>query len=145
MQHKRLVVDANILIRAVFGSRVRELIAKASGEVAFYVAEANYQEACHYLAELSPRRGLADSVWRSSLETLMTAIQLVGNDELESVEVQAKARIGKRDERDWPALAAALLLQCPIWTEDQDFFGTGVPTWTTATISIFLELEDSAS
>ena len=30
MQHKRLVIDANILIRAVFGQRVRELIANAS-------------------------------------------------------------------------------------------------------------------
>lgn len=26
MQHKRLVIDANILIRAVFGNRGRELI-----------------------------------------------------------------------------------------------------------------------
>jgi len=44
MQHKRLVVDANILIRAVFGQRVRQLIADASEHVAFYVAEANYQK-----------------------------------------------------------------------------------------------------
>ena len=50
MQHKRLVIDANILIRAVFGQRVRLLIAETCGNVAFYVAEANYDEAEHYLA-----------------------------------------------------------------------------------------------
>lgn len=61
MQHKRLVMDANILIRAVFGTRVRHLIATATEEVAFYVAEANYQEATHYLSERAPRRGIPDT------------------------------------------------------------------------------------
>ena len=40
---------------------------------------------------------------------------------------------------NWPILAVALLLNCPIWTEDQDFFGVGVATWTTANIGLFLE------
>lgn len=139
MQHKRLVIDANILIRAVFGTRARDLIVTASEEVAFYVAEANYQEACHYLAELAPRRRIAEPVWKAALETLMSAVQLVGHEELEMVESEARTRIAQRDERDWPGLAAALLLQCPIWTEDQDFFGTGVPTWTTATVHLYLK------
>lgn len=139
MQHKRLVIDANILIRAVFGNRARDLIVTASEEVAFYVAEANYQEACHYLAELAPRRRIAEPVWKAALETLMSAVQLVGHEELEMVESEARTRIAQRDERDWPGLAAALLLQCPIWTEDQDFFGTGVPTWTTATVHLYLK------
>jgi hypothetical protein len=28
------------------------------------------------------------------------------------------------DSEDWPVLACALILDCPIWTEDRDFFGT---------------------
>ena len=138
MQHKRLVVDANILIRAIFGQRVRQLIADSSEHVAFYVAEANYLEAQRYLEQLAPKRHIPDEVWRASLETLMNAIQLIGEDELMLVKTEARARIGHRDERDWPGLAAALLMNCPIWTEDQDFFGTGVPTWTTATVEIYL-------
>jgi hypothetical protein len=67
MQHKRLVLDANILIRAVLGTRVRQLIADSSQDVAFYVAEANFDEAEHYLAELAPARGINESVWRASL------------------------------------------------------------------------------
>ncbi|MBK5292740.1 MAG: hypothetical protein JJE04_13815 [Acidobacteriia bacterium] len=36
----------------------------------------------------------------------------------------------QRDPEDWPILAAALALDCPIWKEDTDFFGCGVPTAT---------------
>jgi hypothetical protein len=32
----------------------------------------------------------------------------------------------------------ALLLDFPIWTEDQDFFGSGVATWTTDRVELFL-------
>ncbi|WP_226859844.1 PIN domain-containing protein, partial [Acidithiobacillus ferriphilus] len=47
---------------------------------------------------------------------------LIGQETLLPVEIAAKARIARRDERDWPAVAASLLLDCPIWTEDRDFF-----------------------
>ena len=49
----------------------------------------------------------------------MAAVQLVGPEEFAMVEGQARARITQRDERDWSGLAAALLLQCPIWTENR--------------------------
>jgi hypothetical protein len=44
----------------------------------------------------------------------------------------------KRDEDDWPVLAAALTFGCPIWTEDTDFFGCGVATWTTDRVELYL-------
>ena len=138
MQHRRLVVDANILIRAVLGSRVRGLIARYCDRVAFYVAEANYREAAKYLEELAPRRGLDEATWRASLETVMYAIQLVAQEEIRPAEARARARIGKRDANDWPAVAAALLFDCPVWTEDADFFGAGVATWTTDTVELYL-------
>ena len=37
----------------------------------------------------------------------MTAVQLVGQGELTLMEKEARARIALRDERDWPAVAAA--------------------------------------
>ena len=43
-----------------------------------------------------------------------------------------------RDLDDWPIVATALTLDCPIWTEDKDFFGSGMPTWTTDRIHLFL-------
>lgn len=50
----------------------------------------------------------------------------------------ARKRIAKRDEEDWPVLAVALTYNCPIWTEDTDFFGCGVATWTTDRIELYL-------
>ncbi len=38
-----------------------------------------------------------------------------------------------------PMLAAALSLSCEIWTEDTDFFGTGVAVWTSDRVEIFLK------
>lgn len=139
MQSRRLVLDANILIRAVLGRRARELIATYCDEVAFYVAEANYEEAAAYLAKLAPARGIAESIWRPALATVMTAVQIVGQAELAPAESAARARISRRDEDDWPALAAAMQFDCPVWTEDADFFGAGVPTWTTDTVEIYLK------
>lgn len=53
-------------------------------------------------------------------------------------ESEARKRIGARDPDDWPDLAAALALGCPIWTEDTDFFGCGVAIWTSNNIDMFL-------
>ncbi len=53
-------------------------------------------------------------------------------------EAEARKRLGARDPEDWPILAAALALGCPIWTEDTDFFGCPVATWTSGSIDIFL-------
>lgn len=57
---------------------------------------------------------------------------------LMAVATEAKVRIAARDAGDWPAVATALLLDCPIWTEDQDFFGAGIATWTSATVALYL-------
>jgi predicted nucleic acid-binding protein len=44
-----------------------------------------------------------------------------------------------RDLRDWPVVALALTLNLPIWTEDRDFFGSGVATWTIDRIELYLQ------
>jgi hypothetical protein len=54
------------------------------------------------------------------------------------VQAVARQRIALRDEDDWPILASALALDCAIWTEDTDFFGCGVATWTTDRIELYL-------
>lgn len=135
---RRIVIDANILIRAVFGIRVRSLMEKYCANTAFYAAEANVDEASRYVPLLAEKRGIDEATWREALETLTTMIQIVPQDELVTVKSEALARIVRRDPDDWPAVAAALLLDCPIWTEDSDFFGAGIATWTTDTVSIYL-------
>ncbi len=139
MQRKRLVIDANILIRAVLGSQVRHLMEQYCESVAFYTTETNAIEAEFYLStELAAKRNLSESVWRPVFNGVMNTVQIITDDILTEVECKAKARIVSRDVNDWPAVAAALLLDCPIWTEDKDFFGAGVATWTSATVELYL-------
>jgi predicted nucleic acid-binding protein len=56
-------------------------------------------------------------------------------------EADARERLRGRDEDDWPVLATALALNCAVWTEDTDFFGTGVAVWTSNRIEIFLKAQ----
>ncbi len=137
MQGKRIVLDANILIRAVLGVRVRELIERYCDDAAFYVAESNVEEAMQYLAELAPRRGIREDVWRPSFAAILAAVQIIPEDQLQGMRTEATERIGQRDPGDWPAVAVALHLGCPVWTEDEDFFGSGIAPWSTGTIEIF--------
>ena len=136
-ERKRLVLDANILIRGCLGVRVRALIADSAREVDFFVAEANASEASGYISELAAHRGLDPQICQEAFLSLMEAVQIVDSTWIETARDEALKRI--RDPADWPALALALQLECAIWTEDQDFFGTGVATWTTATVQRYLD------
>ena len=53
MPSRALVVDANILVRAVLGRRVREVIETYAGDVSFFVPESAYAEAEEHLRHLS--------------------------------------------------------------------------------------------
>ncbi len=54
------------------------------------------------------------------------------------MQTQALQRIAVRDADDWPVLACALTIACPVWTENADFFGTGIATWTTDRVELYL-------
>ncbi|MGA3211377.1 MAG: PIN domain-containing protein, partial [Terriglobales bacterium] len=56
----------------------------------------------------------------------------------EGYEDTARRRTEMRDPHDWPIVAVALLLGLPIWTEDRDFFGSGVATWTSDRVELYL-------
>ena len=72
------------------------------------------------------------------LRAVAALADLVTTDLYGDYEVEARKRLGTRDPEDWPILASALALDCPIWTEDTDFFGCGVATWTSNRVEIFL-------
>ncbi len=138
MPRRALVVDANILVRAVLGKRVREVIEAYAGGVSFFVPETAYAEAEEHLAVLVAKQGGDAEVALSLLRSLARLVELVGVDLYGEFEGEARERLLRRDEEDWPILACALALQCPIWTEDMDFFGCGVATWTSDRVRTFL-------
>jgi predicted nucleic acid-binding protein len=98
MERKRLVIDANILIRGCLGMRVRTLIADYADRVDFFVAEANVAEAARYIADLARAKNLDETVCNEALLSLMAVVQMVENSVVESAREEALARI--RDAND---------------------------------------------
>jgi predicted nucleic acid-binding protein len=138
MPSRALVVDANILIRAVLGKRVRDVIATNASNVSFFVPEAAFVEAEEHVAALAVKRGGDPEIALAFLRSLSELVELIECEVYGQFEAEARERLGKRDPEDWPILASALALGCPIWTEDTDFFGCGVATWTTDRVQMFL-------
>jgi predicted nucleic acid-binding protein len=144
-----LVVDANILIRAVLGRRVNALLQSYAGRVDFLAPDSAYREARERIPGILSRRGGDLQPATEHLESLTRVVQPVELEGYSALEETARARLKGRDEKDWPILALALTNNFPIWTEDADFFGTGVATWTTNRVEIFLreasEMTDEAT
>ncbi|MCL2470253.1 MAG: PIN domain-containing protein [Propionibacteriaceae bacterium] len=136
--HRRIIVDANILIRAVLGVRARELIVRHGADVSFFTPEVAFLDAARYLPVIAMKRGADPVPLISSLDRLRSVVEVVPDDVTGVWKSIALERIGGRDPMDWPFVAAALALDCPIWTEDNDFFGSGVPTWTSDRVDIYL-------
>jgi predicted nucleic acid-binding protein len=137
-----IVLDANILIRAVLGRRVRQLIEKyAARGVQFSAPDAAFDDARKYLPALLKKRGIPEADILATIEYLQNAVERVEPHLYSAYESEARERLRGRDEDDWPVLASALALASPVWTEDADFFGTGVAVWTTSRIEIFLNAE----
>jgi predicted nucleic acid-binding protein len=133
-----LILDANILIRAVFGVRVREILEKYEDEAKFYTPDACFQGAQKYVPLVAKDRRFDIDLGLSVLDQVCHIVERVDRSLYEEYEAVARERIGARDPDDWPVVATALLLDLPIWTEDQDFFGSGIATWTTDRVELFL-------
>jgi len=137
MRSKAIVLDANILIRAVLGKRVRQLILEYASTVQFFAPDIAYADARKYLPDLLKKRGVEPDSAVAVLELLETVVIALDIELYAPLRTQASSRVAMRDADDWPVLACALAIDCPIWTEDADFFGTGVATWTSDRIELY--------
>jgi len=140
-----LVLDANILIRAVLGRRVRQIIeAYEPRGQRFFTPDVAFDDAEKYLPPLLKKHGLPQAELPASFDYLRNIIEPVPAELYGLFESEARLRLRGRDEDDWPVLASALGLGCGVWTEDADFFGTGIAVWTTNSVEIFLKAQASS-
>lgn len=145
MTPRAIVLDANVLMRAVLGRRVDRLLERFASQVTFLAPGVAFDDVQEHLAGVLTKRGELNALQPAleKLTKLRLAVRAMDPSEYEVMKPAAWARIGPRDADDWPVLACALALNCPIWTEDRDFFGTGVATWTTASVGLFLAETDT--
>jgi predicted nucleic acid-binding protein len=137
------VIDANILIRAVLGKRTRAIIEGYAPLVDFLMTDVAVAEIKDHLPRLLVKRSLDPSEGTKVLEELLDLIEIAGPETYQLFRTAAELRIGARDLDDWPTLALALTLDCSIWTEDADFFGAGIATWTTDRVEVLLRAHAS--
>ena len=137
-KRRGLVLDANILLRAVFGQQVRKILERYEDDARFYTPDVCFQDAQKYIPVISKNRHFDAELGAAVLAQIGRIVERVERSLYEEHEDSARGRIGLRDPEDWPVVATALLLDLPIWTEDQDFFGAGVATWTTDRVELYL-------
>ena len=116
MERRSLVVDANILIKAVLGRRVRQLRETYGDSVVLHLPKSAFDEAGRKMPMLAAKTGVNLNMARDLLASFAGDMELV-TVEKEQVQAEARRRM-KRDPSDWPIPAVA--------------------TWTTANVEIYL-------
>jgi predicted nucleic acid-binding protein len=135
----KLVADASVLVAESLRVRGEGIIRHE--DLYLYIAIPTWSEVEHEIDRrlramvqqgrlASARR---DQVLSDTLAALAGHLTIVPDGEYGDHEAAARDRI-PRDPNDWPSVALALSLSIGIWTNDQDFFGCGVPVWTTQTL-----------
>jgi predicted nucleic acid-binding protein len=127
---KLIVLDTNILIRAVLGVRVPNLLKKYSPNCSFVSSATCYDELNHHLPKILQKRNLSLEPFLNAIAKLTKVVAPLSEEIYSEYNFDAQRRIEERDIKDWTIVALALSLNCPIWTEDQDFFGIGIATST---------------
>jgi predicted nucleic acid-binding protein len=82
--------------------------------VQFLAPDTAFEEAREHLPEILKRRRVAIAPAMATLDLLAGLVQPVGIETYEPFEDLSRDRIARRDEDDWPILAAALAVGSPI-------------------------------
>ena len=72
----------------------------------------------------------------NEVERVLEMIEVIPAAAYEHARAAADERLRDGGKSDWPLLAAALALDVRIWSDDVDFFGVGVPVWSTPNVRL---------
>lgn len=100
MSSAAIVLDANILIRAVLGQRVRELIQAHAAAVKFFAPDVAYADARKYLPALLEKRGVDPTAAMLVLDALERVVHPMDMEVYAGMRQQALRRIEMRDADD---------------------------------------------
>jgi predicted nucleic acid-binding protein len=138
-----LVADASTLIAELLRVRGRELFQRS--DLRILVTEEQWAETERGLGERAAalRRRIPEEEVQALVSAAIGltdtgAITVVPHALYADWETTARRRI--RDQSDWPAVALALAADAAILTNDPDFLGCGIATWTFETL--LAELKD---
>lgn len=138
-----LVLDASSAVAEAL--RARGLALFQNPRLELHMSEAAWSETHHELRRrvgvMGARQGMLEeeqaALLMAALGTLETCLHIIPVEAYAPYEETARARV-PADPNDWPSAALALALDTGIWTEDRDFFGSGLATWLTPVLQYHL-------
>jgi len=139
-----LIADASAVVAELLRARGRVLLRHA--DIVWFTTEEIRSEVHHEVVRrigiLAQRQQLASEeatlLAQRSLRLFDDAIRVIPQNVYMPLQEAARLRIG--DPQDWSAIALALVSGAGIWTEDRDFFGVGLPIWSTRVLLAHLAL-----
>jgi predicted nucleic acid-binding protein len=135
-----VVADASVLVAELLRVRGRALVRHP--ELRALTTEEQWSETQHELnrrlrhfIEQGRVTSEQSSLLRNDIQAVIddNVIEVAPRHTYHHLEAIARRRI-PRDPNDWPSVALALALGADILTEDHDFLGCGVATWTFQTL-----------
>lgn len=117
----KLVLDANILISALLGSR-RTIGLIRMGQHSFYAPRKIVDEVAKYATEICEKSGQTQDEFKDTLAALLVFINVKSPETYSPHLDHSRSLLEKRDMNDAEYLALAFAIQADaIWTNDKDF------------------------
>lgn len=140
----RLVVDTSVLVGELLRALGRERL--GDQRLDLFLPEQMWAEAQielpRRIGTFGRRRDLPTAVTDELVSLCLASIEanvgILDEAIYGAFEDEARSR-SLRDPGDWPVVATALALSAGVWTNDNDFLGTGIPTWTTPSLQTWLD------
>ncbi|MBW1678097.1 MAG: PIN domain nuclease [Deltaproteobacteria bacterium] len=133
---KKVAADANVILSAVIGKAALKVFTESPVEVV--TTHLNLDEVQEYMPSLASKYTLEEKVLQTQLKLL--PLEVFQREFYQDFLRQAEERIGRIDPDDIDLLALGLKLNIPIWTNDSDFQGLKIKTYTTAELLKALEI-----
>lgn len=128
---RKVAADANVILSAVIGKAALKVFTESSVEEVV-TTQLNLDEVKEYIPRLASKYRMEEKVLQTQLKLL--SLKVFQKEFYQDFLKEAEDRIGKIDPDDIDLLALGLKLNIPIWTNDSDFQGLKIKTYTTAEI-----------
>ena len=129
----RLVVDTNVILRALIGGSMVLTVLLGPGNT-FYVPEFAFEEIETHIGLIVEKSRLSERQVRTVLLSVSANLRVLPAREIEREWARAEGIMGSLDPKDVPFVAAALSARTDgIWSDDNDFKRQkAVRVWNTA-------------
>lgn len=124
-----MIVDANVMVSALLGRSLPLLAEARDRGISLYAPVRQFIEARAVIDRIA-----GDGNGVGAVQRLLHLVDPIPDEVFASNEDGARQRLHSGGQSDWPVLASAMATGMDVWSNDTDFFGTGVAIWSTPNI-----------